>query len=277
MLYILLFVLGLIFWSFGSVLVSRLQGEINWQTWSGIFKGRSKCPYCKHTLAPKDLIPVVSFLLTRGKCRYCGKNIWWLYPILELVSGLIFVISWRRVNTYFGGDKISLVFWIVANRLLFLILVGDIISYHLNIRLWIGLVFWIIWWWFIEALGWSYSIKWWILFFVLFSVLWFGAKLYVQLRYKIKDMEWIGSGDIFVAFTIGLLMWWIFPFKEDLIIFVPLIYLIFAAGVSLIYALVAAILKSFNMGKSIPFLPGMIVAFWIMMIWWDRIISWLTF
>ena len=275
--YLILFVLGLVFGSFGSVLVSRLQGEVSWQTWLGIFKGRSRCPYCWHTLAAKDLIPLISFLTAKGKCRYCGKSIWWFYPALEIVSGLVFVISWRWVNVHFGGDIASLIFWIGANRLLFLILVGDIISYHLNPRLWIGLVLWIIGWWFVGMVDWSYSIVRGLVFLMLFTILRLGARLYVQLRYKLKDMEWIWSWDIFVAFTIGLLMGWIFPPNEDLIIFVPLIYLIFAAGVSLIYTFVVAALQNFKMGKSIPFLPGMIIAFWVLMLWWDKIISWLVF
>lgn len=48
-------------------------------------KGRSRCPECGQTLGPADLIPVFSWLLLRGKCRYCGKNISARYVLTELV------------------------------------------------------------------------------------------------------------------------------------------------------------------------------------------------
>src|SRR3989344_6490262 len=59
-----------------------------------ILKGRSMCPSCKHGLAAKDLVPVLSWLTLRGKCRYCHKPISIQYPLVELITATLFVISY---------------------------------------------------------------------------------------------------------------------------------------------------------------------------------------
>lgn len=53
--------------------------------------GRSHCPKCGHQLAWQDLVPVLSFVLLKGRCRYCQKAISWQYPIVELATGILFV------------------------------------------------------------------------------------------------------------------------------------------------------------------------------------------
>lgn len=52
---------------------------------------RSHCPKCHKKLSVKDLIPLMSFLITRGKCRFCGAAIPWRYPITELLTSLLFL------------------------------------------------------------------------------------------------------------------------------------------------------------------------------------------
>lgn len=54
---------------------------------------RSMCPQCKHQLHAGDLVPVVSFLLLRGRCRYCGKPIHWQYPVVELAAALACILA----------------------------------------------------------------------------------------------------------------------------------------------------------------------------------------
>ncbi|MDO4714562.1 MAG: prepilin peptidase [bacterium] len=72
------------FGSFGSVILSRWGESTTLQQASSILRGRSACPHCKHRLSAWDLVPLLSFLLQGGKCRYCHKPIARLYPILEL-------------------------------------------------------------------------------------------------------------------------------------------------------------------------------------------------
>lgn len=61
-----------------------------------IATGRSMCPHCEHELAAKDLVPVLSWVSLGGKCRYCKKPINPQYPIVELLTGILFVVSYMR-------------------------------------------------------------------------------------------------------------------------------------------------------------------------------------
>lgn len=80
-----IFIFGLFFGSFLDVLIDRIP------IGKSVIYGRSVCEFCNHTLAFYDLIPVVSFLFLRGTCRYCHKKLSLQYPLIELVSGFLFV------------------------------------------------------------------------------------------------------------------------------------------------------------------------------------------
>lgn len=84
-----IFILGTIIGSFLSVLISRLQTNKK-----GILAGRSECPHCNTKLQWYDLIPILSFILLKGKCRYCNKPINLIYPLLEIITGLIFLLAY---------------------------------------------------------------------------------------------------------------------------------------------------------------------------------------
>ncbi|MCA9309423.1 prepilin peptidase [Candidatus Saccharibacteria bacterium] len=58
-----------------------------------VARGRSMCPHCEHTLGAKDLVPVVSWVMLRGRCRYCGKKIAAQYPLIELFFVLLLLVS----------------------------------------------------------------------------------------------------------------------------------------------------------------------------------------
>jgi leader peptidase (prepilin peptidase)/N-methyltransferase len=81
---------GLLFGSFGNVLIWRVpRGE-------SIVSPGSHCPSCEHEIRWYDNIPVVSWLVLRGRCRDCGEPIAWRYPAVELASGLLWVIAGVR-------------------------------------------------------------------------------------------------------------------------------------------------------------------------------------
>jgi prepilin signal peptidase PulO-like enzyme (type II secretory pathway) len=92
---IALFSLGLFCGSFANVIIDRLAKKKG-----GIFFGRSVCPHCQHTLNPLDLIPLLSFIFLKGKCRYCQKKISLQYPIVELLMGIIFLLPVLLPTTY---------------------------------------------------------------------------------------------------------------------------------------------------------------------------------
>lgn len=105
----LLFIIGLICGSFANVIVDRLAKKK-----SGIFWGRSSCPHCRHTLAATDLIPLLSFIFLRGKCRYCRKKISPQYPLVELGIGLFFGITIFLNFTGLALGLVLLYFFILA-------------------------------------------------------------------------------------------------------------------------------------------------------------------
>ncbi len=81
-----IFLFGLTIGSFLNCLIWRLhKGE-------GILN-RSYCPKCKKQIAWYDNIPVLSFIFLGGKCRHCGKSISWQYPIVELITAILFVVA----------------------------------------------------------------------------------------------------------------------------------------------------------------------------------------
>lgn len=63
-------------------------------TKTSVISDRSRCLHCEHTLKWYDLIPVVSWLSTGGKCRYCRKFIGWFEPFIEVSTALLFVVSY---------------------------------------------------------------------------------------------------------------------------------------------------------------------------------------
>lgn len=83
-----IFLFGLIVGSFLNVVIYRLPRG------GSIVFGRSGCTHCNAKLAWYDLIPIVSFVVLAGRCRSCGKAISPIYPLVELYSGLIFVLAY---------------------------------------------------------------------------------------------------------------------------------------------------------------------------------------
>ncbi|MDP2703683.1 MAG: prepilin peptidase [bacterium] len=102
--FFVLFVLGLAFGSFLNVVALRYSPEKQVFSLKRI-SGRSCCPKCKRTLRWYELLPLVSFVFLRGRCRTCRGKISWQYPIVELLSGLIFISVPFYFARFFGiGD-----------------------------------------------------------------------------------------------------------------------------------------------------------------------------
>jgi leader peptidase (prepilin peptidase) / N-methyltransferase len=103
---------GLVIGSFLNVCIYRLPRN------ASIALPRSRCPHCDTAIRPYDNIPVISYILLRGKCRSCGKSISFQYPLVELLTGLAFYACARTwgiatptlVNTLFLSMVIVLVF-----------------------------------------------------------------------------------------------------------------------------------------------------------------------
>ncbi|HXW69870.1 MAG TPA: prepilin peptidase [Methylocella sp.] len=92
-------VTGLILGSFVTMLSYRVPRRLS-IVWPG-----SHCPACKTRLKPRDLVPVVSWAVQRGKCRYCGTFIGWRYVLIEIVLALAAAVAF----VFFGFTLLLLI------------------------------------------------------------------------------------------------------------------------------------------------------------------------
>lgn len=184
-----LIMLGLVFGSFGYVLVLRMPKEQS-------INGRSRCPDCNHVLSPLDLIPILSYVCLGGRCRYCKQAISPVYPLVEIASAALFVLagvaaSFALVPSLFLG----LSFWCMLTiaivdaqtqmipDMLTVVLGVAAVAYQLTIGhppLGVG-----------QAVGWSGAGL---------GILFFGA------QWILSRGMWVGSGDILLAVSLGLLL-----------------------------------------------------------------------
>ena len=194
---IIVFIFGLIVGSFVNVLVYRLPRE------QGFVKGRSRCPRCRKKLWWGDLIPVASFIWLKGQCRYCHKPISWRYPVVELISGLIFLLSWVYLAPWGVGGVFFFIFLLETMLVLalidmaFLLLLDKVMLFGLGGTLLYGVL---------EIMGgvpktvgiisWSHLLSA-IFFLALLGSLWF-----------ISHGRWIGLGDAKLMAWLGLIFGW---------------------------------------------------------------------
>jgi len=98
-----LFALGAVVGSFINVLAVRYDPD-QFLFKKSSLQGRSYCPHCRSTLRWFELVPVVSFLLQRARCRHCSGAISFQYPVVEILCGLIFVFVPSFVQSLPGSS-----------------------------------------------------------------------------------------------------------------------------------------------------------------------------
>jgi leader peptidase (prepilin peptidase)/N-methyltransferase len=91
---IFFFVLGIIFGSFANVLIYRLPLNIS------IISPFSYCPKCKTTIKWYYNIPIISFIILKGRCKFCREKISFIYPFVELFCGIISIILYLNFNNF---------------------------------------------------------------------------------------------------------------------------------------------------------------------------------
>lgn len=116
-----IFIIGTLFGSFFSLATYRLPRK------QDILVTRSYCPVCKHKLAFFDLIPILSFIFLKGRCKYCKTKISPRYFLLELSNGLVFVCFYLMF-----GISYNLIYAIVIYALAFVIIGSLIMSYKMT-------------------------------------------------------------------------------------------------------------------------------------------------
>lgn len=84
--------LGAVCGSFAGVIAERLHTGQSWVS------GRSRCNSCARTLDHRDLVPVLSWLVSLGRCRTCGSGVPWRYAVVEAVLGALFALSYLVIG-----------------------------------------------------------------------------------------------------------------------------------------------------------------------------------
>lgn len=187
-------------------------------TGMSISTDRSQCFHCGVKLTWQDLVPFFSFFLLVGKCRYCNSKISWRYPLVELVSGLMFLfVALRQYALYQNlyafmpnGIIYSLLFFVYYTfifSLLLAILLYDIKHkiipdnwVYLFITLSVGKLILFL---YINGFFTNYNING-LNFWNLLAPIVLSLPFYVL--WKVSDGLWIGFGDIKFIFGIGALL-----------------------------------------------------------------------
>lgn len=123
--YVYAFFTGLILGSFYHVVAYRVPLGYS------IIKPRSHCSHCSHVLRLKELIPILSFCIQKGRCTYCNRKISYLHPLFEGISGVLFllaavsvgfneelIIAWTLLSLLFIVSITDLLYMVIPNRIL---------------------------------------------------------------------------------------------------------------------------------------------------------------
>jgi len=202
--YIIVFILGSAVGSFLSVLLFRTKKNLK-----GIVWGRSKCPFCKHKLKTKDLIPIFSNIFLGGKCGYCKHKIPTHYLMIEIFTAALFLVTFL-IYPFVSISPIALTVNFSVSFLLYFLFYAVIISFLMLIAFYDYLY---------QEIPDKFSFP---LFIVvlIFTIIRpdityvnAGLGLIVPLaffgaQYFISKGKWIGGGDLRLGPIVGLLLGW---------------------------------------------------------------------
>lgn len=212
---IVLFVLGLCVGSFINMAVYRI-----YRNESLFGKKRSFCDYCRKQLSWYENIPVISWLILKGKTRCCKKNLPILYPIVEVGTGILFLLIGQNwFGLVVGGLLVFLTvfdgkYMLLPEKALYLLIGLGVVGGYMN---WVaGLTFGFIFW--------------------------------VMSKLRIRGQEAMGNGDPYLAVFIGLWLGWVLGLVA--------LYIAFISGAT--YGLTMLVLKKVKKIDPLPFGPFLI-------------------
>lgn len=113
---IVFFIFGLVFGSFFNVVGYRIPNNMS------IIKPSSHCTKCNHILTPIELIPVLSYIFQKGKCKHCGTKIAIFYPIFEIITGILFALNFLAF-----GFSIDLIIGLIFTSMILIAIITDIL------------------------------------------------------------------------------------------------------------------------------------------------------
>lgn len=237
-----IFIIGISIGSFLNVVIDRLP-------FGKPITGRSHCDRCGKILSWFDLVPLFSFLFLCGRCRFCKAKLSWYYPIVELTTGILFILTCITIIKIFTVIIIiGLVFFLFIVSSLIVIfftdlkygIIPDKVVYPTIVITFLFIIF-----------HFPFSIS-----QHIFSA--FGSFLFFLLLFFITRGRGMGLGDVKFAFLQGLLLGW-----PNILIGV---YAAFLTGAVAAIILVVWGKKRFR-GSTIPFGPFLVIGTIIALFW----------
>lgn len=239
--------LTLIFLLLGLIVGSFLNVVILRHNTGRTLSGRSGCLSCGRKLKWYELLPVLSFIIQKGRCRGCQAKISWQYPIVELSTAILFALIYCLIGWQIW---LLIIYWLIA-CLLVIITAYDFKHQIIPDRFVFAFI----------ALG---------LIKVIFSdaVIWWGlvggltTSLPLFLLWAVSRGRWLGFGDVKLALGIGLLLGVTAGLSALMLAFW------IGAGIGLILIGWGKTQlwrkgKSYTMKSEIPFAPFLILGFWL--------------
>ena len=239
--YLYIFVFGAIFTSFFVLLGTRLPNKET-------IMGRSYCDKCKRDLTLFEVIPILGYFISLGKCKTCKAKISVIYPLIEIISGLLYMFFFYK----YGQDMLEYIVIVVLIATMTVITVSDI-YYKIVPDIILVVVFPIMFilrilspieFWYDGIIGGVLG------FLIMFLFAWYGKK-----RYK---TDALGGGDIKLYLIIGLFLGYKVLFLS----------LFFAAVIALVYA------KALKKDGYLPFVPFIYIGTLISYTYGNTIIEW---
>lgn len=255
-----LFAIGAAVGSFLNVVIYRTMTEESW------VKGRSKCEDCGYQLRWFDNIPLVSFLWLRGRCRKCRKSIALIHPVVEFLTGALFVWwYWGGTLLFFRLTEqpfqlIQPAFWLGVGVLLLMIVVADL-SYLIIPDLAVGLLL-------VTTLTYRVVLTWagvmqmsdlvWSLLAAVGAAVFFGG------LWVVTKGRGMGLGDVKLVGPLALLMGW----PNSLVGF----FLAFISGA--VVGVCLLLLGKKRFGQVVPFGPFLVLGTVLALVWGDGLSHW---
>lgn len=263
--YFFIFLFGLAVGSFLNCVIYRLEVE------KSFLRGRSYCPHCKHILVWQDLIPLLSFLILKGRCRHCRQKISWQYPLVELGTGILFLLIFIKFLT--SGFQIpNFLYYLIVFCLLIIIFVFDFKHYIIPNRIIypaivIALIFNLFAFGeeiFSKAEHFQFLTSNQFLNFKYSVLSAFFAAIFFLLIILISKGKWMGWGDVNLVFFMGLFL----SYPNILVA----LFLSFFTGAIIGTGLI--ILGKKQLKSEIPFGPFLITGTFFAFLWGQQIINW---
>lgn len=261
--FLLFFILGI---SIGSFLGAY---TFRWPRGIAISRGRSFCPNCKKQIAWYDNIPVISYLLLRGRCRNCRQKISFRYPAIELTTASLFVLTFyfwnlcvqiNQAPVCIWKDRLGI--WALPYLILFVSVMTAIFTIDLESQLIPdNLVYLLL---IITTLMLLISGE---KEFFKLLLSGFGASSALLLLHLLTKGRGMGLGDVKLALSLGVFLGW-----RDTLIW---LYLSFILGA--IVGLLLITIGRAKFGKAIAFGPFLVLSFFIVMLWGDKINNYFRF